>query len=71
MQELILSIFGRRSQPIKKYWRMMYWMPKFKNASPWLLPRPVPKDPIQLSKLAMTRMCSIDLESEVEVFKVK
>ncbi|XP_065210650.1 evolutionarily conserved signaling intermediate in Toll pathway, mitochondrial isoform X2 [Planococcus citri] len=69
MQDLILSIFGRRSQPIKKYWRMMYWMPKFKNASPWLLPRPVPKDPLQLSKLAMSRMCSIDLESEVEVFK--
>lgn len=70
MQDLLLSIFGGRSQPIKKYWRMMYWMPKFKNLSPWPVPKPVPKDPLELAKIAMNRMCSVDLESEVELFKV-
>lgn len=49
----------------------MYWIPKFKNLSPWPLPHRVPKDPQVLSKMAVERMCSTDLESEIEIFKVR
>lgn len=51
-----------------KLWRMMYWMPKFKNLSPWLLPDPVPNDTLELAKLAIKQMCTVDVESVVDVF---
>lgn len=68
MQDILLNTFGRRGHPTLKYMRMMYWMPKFKNASPWLLPNPVPNDALELAKLAVTRMCTVDLHSEVVVY---
>ena len=37
MEKMLLNIFGKRGYPLRKYWRMMYWMPKFKNASPFPL----------------------------------
>lgn len=37
MEQILLNIFGKRGFPLRKYWRMMYWMPKFKNASPFPL----------------------------------
>lgn len=68
MEDILVNTFGRRGHPVLKYWRMMYWMPKFKNASPWLLPDPVPSDGQQLARLAVERMCSVDLRSRVQVF---
>lgn len=46
---------------------MIYWMPKFKNLSPWLLPDPVPDDSLQLAKLAIKQMCTVDVESTIDV----
>lgn len=43
----------------------MYWMPKFRNASPWPLPRPLPKVPRELALIAVNRMASADPGSEV------
>lgn len=70
MEHLLINIFGRRGHPVRKYWRMMYWMPKFKNISPWLLPNPVPNCSLELAKLALERMSSIDLQSRVSLYEV-
>ncbi|XP_055587832.1 evolutionarily conserved signaling intermediate in Toll pathway, mitochondrial [Uranotaenia lowii] len=67
METMLINVFGRKGHPVRKYWRMMYWMPKFKNLSPWLLPNPVPEDSLELARLAVERMCSVDLLSRVDV----
>lgn len=48
---------------------MMYWMPKFKNLSPWVVPNPPPNDAFELAQLAVERMCSVDLESKISVYQ--
>lgn len=68
MQDILLNTFGRRGHPTLKYMRMMYWMPKFKNQSPWPIPNPAPNDALELAKLAVTRMCTVDLQSVVVVY---
>lgn len=70
MEDQLVNVFGRRGYPVRRYWRMMYWMPKFKNASPWHLPEKVPNDAFQLAMLAVKRMTSVDVTSEISVFKV-
>lgn len=47
----------------------MYWMPKFKNISPWPVPNPAPNDALELAKLAIERMCTVDVRSEVKVYE--
>lgn len=69
MEDMLVNIFGRKGHPVRKFWRMMYWMPKFKNLSPWLLPNPVPNDTLELAKLAVNQMCTVDLLSEVKVYE--
>ncbi|XP_017016774.1 evolutionarily conserved signaling intermediate in Toll pathway, mitochondrial [Drosophila kikkawai] len=69
MEAMLLNVFGRQGHPLRKYWRMMYWMPKFKNLSPWPLPDPVPDDTLEIAKLAVERMCTVDLRSKVTVFQ--
>lgn len=71
MQDILVNTFGRRGHPVLKYWRMLYWMPKFKNSSPWLLPDPVPNDGLELARLAVERMCSVDLATQVKVYDTK
>ncbi|KAJ9581180.1 hypothetical protein L9F63_023639 [Diploptera punctata] len=68
-ETLLINIFGRRGHPVRKYWRMMYWMPKFKHLSPWPLPNPIPNDSLELAKLALSRMSSVDLQSKVTVYE--
>lgn len=68
MEDLLANIFGKRSHPMYKYWRMMYWMPKIKFLSPWLLPSPVPDGAFELAKLAVRQMCTVDVESFVDIF---
>lgn len=69
-QDILVNIFGERGYPVRKYYRMMYWMPKFRNASPWLLPNPVPSDSFLLAKLAIERIMSVDPRAEVKVYDV-
>uniref|UniRef100_T1J3B0 Evolutionarily conserved signaling intermediate in Toll pathway, mitochondrial n=1 Tax=Strigamia maritima TaxID=126957 RepID=T1J3B0_STRMM len=71
MKDIILAAFGNKSFPIRKFMRMMYWMPKFKNLSPWPIPFPLPEAPIELAKIAMRRISSVDLETELNVFQTK
>lgn len=68
MEDMLVNVFGRRGHPVRKFWRMMYWMPKFKNLSPWPVPNPPPNDALELAKLAVERMCSVDLQSIVSTF---
>ncbi|KAG5676583.1 hypothetical protein PVAND_006406 [Polypedilum vanderplanki] len=68
MEDQLINIFGRRGHPVRKFWRMMYWMPKFKNLSPWIVPNPPPNDEYELAKLAVERMCSVDLQSKISTF---
>ena len=41
---MLENIFGLNSAPMKKFMRMNYWMPKFKNKQPWELPFHLPDE---------------------------
>jgi len=71
VEDMLVKRFGTRGFPVRRYWRMMYWMPKFNNLSPWPIPKPAPNDPYELALLAIKRISSIDIESEVKVYKTK
>lgn len=71
MQEMLLNIFGKHGLPLKKFWRMMYWMPKFANLNPWPCARPAPKDPRVLARLAMSKMASADVRSTITDFETR
>lgn len=68
MELMLLNIFGRHGIPLEKFWKMMYWQPKFKNLNPWPVPRPFPNDVMEIAKLAMSKISSIDIRSVVTVF---
>ncbi|XP_018574969.1 evolutionarily conserved signaling intermediate in Toll pathway, mitochondrial [Anoplophora glabripennis] len=68
MEDLLLNVFGKRGYPLRRYWRMMYWMPKFKNLSPWPVPEPLPTDTFELAKYAIERISSADVNSVVKVY---
>lgn len=70
METMLLNVFGRRGIPLRKYWRMMYWMPKFKNLSPWRLPEKLPNDAMDLAKLAIQRITSVDNDTVLSMFNV-
>merc|ERR1712059_21992 len=65
--DIILNIFGKYSTPYKRYCRMMYWMPKFKNISPFPLPNELPREAVELAKLAIKQITSVDPLTEVSV----
>lgn len=71
MQDMLLNIFGKHGAPLKKFWRMMYWMPKFANLNPWPCPRPAPKDPRELARLAIKKISSIDVQTIITEFETK
>lgn len=64
MKELVINIFGRSSLVFKKIARALYWGPKLKNISPYVLPDPLPNDAEKLAHLAIKRM-SVDLRSQI------
>ncbi|KMQ97209.1 evolutionarily conserved signaling intermediate in toll mitochondrial [Lasius niger] len=71
MQDMLLNIFGKHGAPLKKFWRMMYWMPKFANLNPWPCARPAPKDPRVLARLAMSKVSSVDVQTKITEFETK
>lgn len=70
MEDQLVMVFGRRGYPVRRYWRMMYWMPKFRKASPWPLPQELPTDTLELAKLAIERITSVDPTTQINVFHV-
>jgi signaling intermediate in Toll pathway protein len=67
MGHQLIRIFGKKAHVFRKYQRMMYWMPKFKFASPYHVPYDLPTDGIELAKMALKRM-AVDLENKVTVY---
>lgn len=71
MQEMIISIFGDKNLVIKKCWSIFYWFPKFSQLNPWPVPRPIPLDPKELAKFAITKMSRVDVQANTIIFKTK
>lgn len=71
MEEMLINIFGRRGHPVRRYQRMMYWMPKFKHASPFPLPNPLPNDTLELAKLAINQITGVDVTTEISVLQTE
>lgn len=71
IEDMLMNIFGKKGYPLRKFWRMMYWMPKFKNLSPWPVPDPLPNDVLELAKLAIARISSADVQSCLSVYEVR
>lgn len=69
MEDMLLNIFGEKGYPLRKFWRMMYWMPKFKNLSPWPVPDPLPNDVLELAKIAIARISSADINSKLTIYQ--
>ncbi|CAL8086830.1 unnamed protein product [Orchesella dallaii] len=67
VQQMLTNIFGSWSFPMRKASRMLYWMPKFKHLSPWRLPEDLPDNTLELAKLAVERMTSVDLNTKITV----
>lgn len=68
MGDMILNIFGKYATPFKLYCRMMYWLPKLKNISPWLLPDELPNEALELAKLAISQITSVDRLTKLTVY---
>lgn len=66
---ILKKIFGPDAHAFRKYRRMMYWLPKFKNANPYPVPKVLPEDPCLLAALALKRM-AIDKENVIDMWKV-
>jgi len=71
MGDIILNVFGKYSTPYKRYCRMMYWMPKFKNLSPFPLPDELPNTALELAKLAVKQMTSVDPSSKLDIIETE
>ncbi|KAH0950780.1 hypothetical protein HN011_006754 [Eciton burchellii] len=71
MQQMLINIFGVHARVLKKFWRMMYWMPKFANLNPWPCPRPTPRDPRILAKLAIYKISSVDPATHITEYEIK
>ncbi|KAK2581428.1 hypothetical protein KPH14_005103 [Odynerus spinipes] len=69
LEDILLNTFGKHAIPLKKLWRMLYWMPKFANLNPWPVSKPVPKDPKILAKIAIHKISSIDVTSNISEFE--
>ena len=67
--ELLRNVFGVYSAPFRKYARMCYWMPKFRNLSPYPLPLDMPKDPLELAHFAVDRVLgSVDPLTSITIY---
>ena len=68
---MLENIFGKNSAPLRKFMRMTYWMHKFKNKQPWPLPYYLPNETLELAKLAVERITSVDRATEISVYEAK
>lgn len=57
VEKLIVERFSTYSEVWLKCARMNFWSMKFRNRNPWPLPEVAPDDPVELTKLALARMC--------------
>ncbi|XP_014243911.1 evolutionarily conserved signaling intermediate in Toll pathway, mitochondrial [Cimex lectularius] len=69
MEDQLVNVFGKTGFPVRRYYRMMYWMPKIKNASPWPLPLEMTNDAYELAHIAINRIMSVDMNTAISTFK--
>ncbi|CAH0555337.1 unnamed protein product [Brassicogethes aeneus] len=67
---ILREVFGQYGFPLRKYHRMLYWMPKFQKISPWPLPNELPDNELDLAKLALNRVSNVDGKSKITEYKV-
>eukprot|EP00095_Tigriopus_kingsejongensis_P005981 maker-scaffold48_size466083-snap-gene-3.21 protein:Tk05981 transcript:maker-scaffold48_size466083-snap-gene-3.21-mRNA-1 annotation:"evolutionarily conserved signaling intermediate in toll mitochondrial" len=65
---LIVNIFGFKSSPYRLFCRMLYWMPKLKNLSPFPLPFHLPKESLELAKLAIKQITTPDTHTVLSIY---
>ncbi|XP_062849200.1 evolutionarily conserved signaling intermediate in Toll pathway, mitochondrial isoform X2 [Trichomycterus rosablanca] len=66
---LLVQIFGPKSHPMRKYQRIMYWFPKFKNLNPFPVPYELPQDPVDLARFSLNRIAN-DLDAKITVYQL-
>ncbi|MGH0177418.1 UNVERIFIED_CONTAM: hypothetical protein FKN15_015794 [Acipenser sinensis] len=66
---LLVQIFGEKGHPMRKYQRLMYWLPRFKHVNPFPVPRELPRDPVDLARLSLQRIAG-DLDARVTVYEM-
>eukprot|EP00092_Neocalanus_flemingeri_P033981 GFUD01036949.1.p1 GENE.GFUD01036949.1~~GFUD01036949.1.p1 ORF type:complete len:414 (+),score=96.86 GFUD01036949.1:55-1296(+) len=71
MGDILLNVFGKYATPYKRYCRMMYWMPKFKNLSPFPLPDELPNEALELAKLAIKQITSVDPSTRLDIINTE
>ncbi|XP_038067169.1 evolutionarily conserved signaling intermediate in Toll pathway, mitochondrial-like [Patiria miniata] len=64
-KDILISVFGKRAHPVKKYQRLMYWFPKFRNINPFPLPKELPTEPTKLSEIGLKRIAEYEAELKV------
>lgn len=68
LEQMYINIFGELAVPIRKLRRMTYWQGKFKNMNPWPWPNPMPNDPLDLAKMAIEKLATVDVQSKITIF---
>ncbi|XP_077326464.1 evolutionarily conserved signaling intermediate in Toll pathway, mitochondrial isoform X1 [Lithobates pipiens] len=66
---LLMQTFGKLSHPMKKYQRIMYWFPRFKNTNPYPVVAGIEADPVSMSKLCLERMAA-DKDARITVYQL-
>ncbi|XP_034532479.1 evolutionarily conserved signaling intermediate in Toll pathway, mitochondrial [Notolabrus celidotus] len=66
---LLVQIFGEKSHPMRKYQRLMYWFPKFKNLNPFPVPHQLPEDPVDLARFSLNRIAH-DRDAQITVYQL-
>ncbi|KAL8603686.1 hypothetical protein ACOMHN_017183 [Nucella lapillus] len=61
------TVFGTEAHAFRKYRRMMYWLPKFKHANPYPVPKELPDDALAIALLALKRM-AVDKQNRITVW---
>ncbi|XP_011314994.1 evolutionarily conserved signaling intermediate in Toll pathway, mitochondrial [Fopius arisanus] len=68
LEMMLINIFGDLAVPLRKLRRMTYWQGKFKNLNPWPWPHPMPNEPLELAKIAIEKIATVDVQSTITVF---
>ncbi|XP_033117815.1 evolutionarily conserved signaling intermediate in Toll pathway, mitochondrial-like [Anneissia japonica] len=65
-KDILISVFGKTGGAIRKYRRIMYWFPRFKNINPFPLPKILPEDPVEIARLGLKRIAEYEAEFKVQ-----
>ncbi|XP_077980304.1 evolutionarily conserved signaling intermediate in Toll pathway, mitochondrial-like [Glandiceps talaboti] len=64
---VLLAVFGRKGNPVRKLQRILYWFYKFRHVNPFPVPKVLPEDPVEVARLGLKRIA--EYEAKFDVFK--